>query len=298
MNSMTQETPGFKHALQRKAPYILAAAVALLIYETYLLQKSFLALYQIYLNITQNAGPGGVSAHGYMWFFSETSGEVGLILRFAGSIFFVAFAVALLLKKPALTYLKRGVLLEAIQYLFLIPFITQWIVFSGMAAQLTIISFSLQIVLITPTLLVLYLRLKRPQTSLIPALKAAAVAAVAFMFAMWIKHFVFNLYALPINFADPALTVGFFNSALTLLVSALILVIVFLPLIRGKNSTFSFRGFGAALTVAGIYFVVYLAISTVNSDYQNFVFLTELWMVSLIITGAGFLLDSKSVHSK
>jgi len=52
------------------------------------------------------------------------------------------------------------------------------------------------------------------------------------------------------------------------------------------------------LTVAGIYFVVYLAISTVNSDYQNFVFLTELWMVSLIITGAGFLLDSKSVHSK
>jgi hypothetical protein len=176
---MTQEDAGFKHKLQRKAPYILVAAVALLIYETYLLQKSFLALYQIYLNITQNAGPGGVSAQGYMWFFSESSGEVGLILRFTGSLFFVAFAVALWRKKSSLTFLKWGVLLEAIQYLFLIPFITQWVVFGGMAAELTVISFSLQIVLITPTLLVLYLRLKKPQTSQIAILKAAAVAAIA-----------------------------------------------------------------------------------------------------------------------
>jgi hypothetical protein len=52
---MTQEDADFKQKLQRKAPYILVAAVALLIYETYLLQKSFNALYQIYLNITQNA---------------------------------------------------------------------------------------------------------------------------------------------------------------------------------------------------------------------------------------------------
>ena len=105
---LTQEA--FKPTLQNKAPYLLAVAVALLIYETYLLQKSFLALYQIYQNITVNAGPNGVSAHGYMWFFSEVSGEVGLILRFAGAIFFVAFAAALLRKKPALNFLKRGVL--------------------------------------------------------------------------------------------------------------------------------------------------------------------------------------------
>jgi hypothetical protein len=287
---MTQEDAGFKQKIQRKAPYILVAAVALLIYETYLLQKSFLALYQIYLNITQNAGPGGVSAQGYMWFFSETSGEVGLILRFAGSLFFVAFALALWRKKPALTFLKWGVLLEAIQYLFLIPFISQWVVFSGMAAQLTIISFSLQIILITPTLLMLYLRLKRPQSSQTAILRAAAVAAVAFMFAMWIKHFLFNLYALPIDFSNHVLTLGFVNSAVTLLVSTLILVAVFLPLIRGKSASFNFRGFGAALIVAGIYFIVYLATSTVNSGYQSFVFLTELWMLSLIIAGAGFLL--------
>jgi hypothetical protein len=287
---MSQENADFKGKLQRKAPYMLAVAVALLIYETYLLQKSFNALYQIYLNITQNAGPGGISAHAYMWFFSETSGEVGLILRFAGSLFFVAFAMALWRKKPALTFLKWGVLLEAIQYLFLIPFITQWVVFSGMAAELTILSFSAQIVLITPTLLVLYLRLKQPQTSITPALKAAAAAVVAFMFAMWIKHFLFNLYALPIDFSNPVLTVGFVNSVVTLLVSALILTAVFLPFIRGKSATFSFRGFGAALIVAGIYFIVYLAISAVNSGYQSFVFLTELWMISLIITGAGFII--------
>ena len=291
---MTQEDTDFKHKIQRKAPYVIVAAAALLIYETYLLQKSFLALYQIYLNITQNAGPGGVSAQGYMWFFSESSGEVGLILRFVGSLFFVAFAVALWRKKPSLAFLKWGVLLEAVQYLFLIPFITQWVVFGGLAAELTVISFSLQIVLITPTLLVLYLRLKKPQTIQTAILKAAAVAATAFMFAMWIKHFLFNIYALPIDFSNPALTVGFVNSAVTLLASALILTVVFLPLIRGKSSSFSFKGFGTALIVAEIYFIVYLCIAAVNPGYQSFVFLTELWMVSLIVAGAGFLLDRKA----
>jgi hypothetical protein len=205
---MTLQGQPLKESLQRKAPYILTVAVALLIYETYLLQKSFLALYQIYLNITQNAGPNGVSAQGYMWFTSETFGEVGLILRFAGALFFVAFAVMLWKKKPALSYLKRGVLLEAIQYLFLIPFISQWIIFSGMAATLTIISFSFQIVLITPTMLVLYLRLRKPQITLAPIFKAAAVAAIAFMFAIWIKHFFFSLYALPRDFSNSVLTVG------------------------------------------------------------------------------------------
>jgi hypothetical protein len=291
---MASNDSAFKQELQRKAAYILAAAGALLIYETYLLQKSFLALYQIYLNITQNAGPEGVSAQAYMWFTSETFGEVGLILRFVGALFFVAFAVALVRKKPALKFLKWGVLLEAIQYLFLIPFITQWVVFSGIAAQLTIISsFSLQILLITPTMLVLYLRLKRPQTSQTAIIRSAAVAAVAFMFAMWIKHFFFNLYALPIDFSSPVLTVGFVNSAVTVLVSALIVTVGFLPIIRRKSAAFSFRGLGVSLIVAGSYFSGYLAVSTVNSGYQSFVFLTELWLISFLIAGAGFLFDKQ-----
>jgi hypothetical protein len=229
-----------------------------------------------------------------MWFASETSGEVGLLLRFAGALFFVAFAVALLRKKPSLTFLKRAVLLEAIQYLFLIPFISQWVIFSGMAATLTIISFSLQIILITPTLLVLYLRLKKPQTILTPAFKAAAVASIAFMFAMWIKHFFFSLYALPRDFSNPVLSVGFANSAVTLLVSALILTVALLPFIRGKSGTFNFKAIGAALVVASVYFFVYLAIATVSSGYQSFVFLTELWMVSFVIAGVGFLISPKS----
>ena len=291
---LTQEA--FKRTLQNKAPYLLAVAVALLIYETYLLQKSFLALYQIYQNITLNAGPNGVSTAGYMWFFSEVSGEVGLILRFAGAIFFVAFAAALITKKKsALTSLKRGVLLEAIQYLFLIPFITQWVIFSsGIRSIETIFSFTIQIALITPALLVLYLRLKQPQTSQTAILKATAVASITFMFAMWIKHFFFNLYALPIDFSNLVLTVGFINSAVTLLVSALILVAIFLPFIKGKNASLNFRGMGAAFLVASVYFFIYLAVAALNPTYQVFLLLTELWMISLVILGAGFLIEKKS----
>jgi hypothetical protein len=288
---MTLQGQPIKESLQRKAPYILAVAIALLIYETYLLQKSFQALYDIYLNITQNAGPNGVSAQGYMWFTSETFGEVGLILRLAGALFFVVFAVMLWKKKPALSYLKRGVLLEAVQYLFLVPFISQWVIFSGMAATLTIISFSLQIVLITPTMFVLYLRLRKPQTSLMSIFRMLGAVAIAFMFAMWIKHFFFSLYALQRDFSNSVLTVGFVNSAATLLVSALILTVALLPFIRGKSTTLNFKAIGAALIVASVYFFVYLAIAIVNSGYQSFVFLTELWMMSFLIVGAGFLLD-------
>lgn len=286
---MTTKGITFKQTLQNKAPYTLAFAVALLIYELYLLQKSFLALDQIYENVIINAGLDGISALGHMWFFSAVSGEVGLILRFAGSIFFVSFATALLRKKPALTYLKIGVLLEAIQYLFLIPFLFQWVIFSGMASELTIVSFSIQILLITPTLLVLYLRLKNPQTNLNSKLKTAAAAAVAFMFAMWIKHFFFTLYALPIDFNNPALAVGFANSVATLLVSALILTIVFLPVIRGRSAAFSCRGLGAAFLLASSYFFIYIAVAAINPIYQSFMLLTELWMISLAIVGIGFI---------
>jgi hypothetical protein len=163
-----------------------------------------------------------------------------------------------------------------------------------MAATLTIISFSLQIMIITPTLLVLYFRLKKPQTSLTPEYKAAAVAAIAFMFAMWIKHFFFSLYALPRDFSNSVLMVGFANSTATLLVSALILAVALLPFIRGKSVTLTFRGIGAALAVASVYFFVYIAIATVNNSYQSFVLLTELWMVSFIIAGAGFIISRKS----
>ena len=87
---------------------------------------------------------------------------------------------------------------------------------------------------------------------------------------MWIKHFFFNLYALPIDFSNPVLTVGFINSAVTLLVSALILVAVFLPFIKGKNASFNFRGMGAALLVASIYFFVYLAVAALNPTIRFF----------------------------
>lgn len=190
--------------------------------------------------------------------------------------------------------LKRGIILEAIQYLFLIPFIIQWVIFSsGIRTYETIFSFSIQILLITPTLFILYQRLNKPQTNQITLLKGISIAGIAFMFAMWIKHFFFNLYALPLDFSNSILTLGFVNSAITLLVSALILVAALLPFIRGKSAELSFKGIGAALVVASIYFIVYYAVAAVNPSYESFLLLTELWMVSLLIVGVGFLIGKK-----
>jgi predicted membrane-bound spermidine synthase len=69
--------------------------------KTYLLQKSFLALYQIYLNITQTLAQTGFSTWLYVVCF-EVSGEVGLILRFVGSVFFCGVCGGALERKASL----------------------------------------------------------------------------------------------------------------------------------------------------------------------------------------------------
>lgn len=282
-----------KETLQNKAPFILAAAIAFFIYELYLLLNSFQAILEIYHAVSLSVANNGFTIRPVLWLFSELSGELGLIMRFAGALFFLVFAVSFVRKKPFLSYLMKGVLLEGIQYLFIIPFLTLWLVFpSSIASYEAAASYLLQLVLITPSFILLYTRLKQRGITQ-GTLKMTAIAATCFMFAMWAKHFFLCLYALPINFNNPVLLVGFVNSTVTLLVSALILTFAFLTIFRGKRYTFSFRIVGTALFLVGAYSAIYLLISTLNITYLSFLTLTELWLVSLLIAGLGFVLKDR-----
>ncbi len=188
-----------------------------------------------------------------------------------------------------LGYLRRAVLLQGVQYLFVLPFIVLLFTGTSLASYQAAASYALQILIITPSFLMLYFSIKQPAGNQTKIFKWTALSITGFIFALWLKHFIFNFYALPINFQNSALIVGFLNSALTLLVASILTFVAFLPLIRGKTVWINSRLFGVALVLVGVYFGVYCCVCLFSVQYLTFLKLTELWAVSMPILGYAFI---------
>jgi len=208
------------------------------------------------------------------------------------SLFFVAFVWMLFRKKAFFfSFLGKAVLFEGAYYLFILPFVIFLFTMpysstlSQIVGQEAALSYSLQTILVSPAFLVLYNKLKHPNLDIAKLFKWGAIGIVNFTFALWVKHLLLNIYALPINVADPVLLVGFLNSALTLLIAALVLLITFLPVIREKRRVFSSRGMGVGLVLIGVYFIIYVLVAMLNQRYFSFLELTELWAITMPIVG-------------
>ena len=155
--------------VKAKSPYIFVVAIAFILAQSLIVLNSFPAIYRIYTDITSNTGIFG-SFWASFWFFSEITGEIGLMLRFAGAVLFVAFAWALLRRKDfSFSLFRRAVLLEGVYYLFYIPFI---ILLSSVPAnaptaltfRLTALSYTIQTILISSSFIVLYTKTRHPNT--------------------------------------------------------------------------------------------------------------------------------------
>jgi hypothetical protein len=271
--------------------YIFAFVISFFIFELYLFLRSFPAEYNIYLRYQtrmQNSDPFWTS----FWFGSEVTGEVGLILRFVGVCFLFAFSWILVRRGQAIyLYLKRAVLLEGIYYLFMIPFILSLYLrpnttLINLEAAL---SYTLQIIFISPAFLMLYSTFKKTPIDKVQMFKWGAIAIIGYTFALWIKHFLLMLYALPINFANPILVVGSLNATLTILVAGLILTATFLPIMRKQRLSFNSRLAGIGFLLIGLHFVVYFAVSLMIQRYWDFMMLTELWALAFIILSFGYI---------
>jgi hypothetical protein len=287
--------------LQPLAPYFLTLALSFLVYQLYLVQGSFSALYNIALSATARNQATG-SLWPLIWLSSEVSGEVGLILRFTGAILLVGLVWFFLRKKELSSpLLRKVVLLEAVYFLFFIPFVVYLLAnpghsITGVEAG---ISYALQIALIAPSLLIVYVKLKRNVQSLgkSQVLKWFAVAFCCYVFALWVKYFIFAIYSVGFNFAEPVTAIGSVNSAATLLIAAIASVAVFLPVIRGNKTSFSLKAVGGILICIGGYFIIFMLISLVNANYSKWVSLTEWWMTALPILGLGLLFRSSRKQS-
>jgi hypothetical protein len=278
------------------APYIFALAAAFFIFQLFLFAKSFNAEYNLYLRYLsrmQTSDPFWTT----FWFGSEFVGEVGLALRFLGACFFVAFSWLLVRRKEfAFSFLRRAVLLEGAYYLFNLPFILSLYLRpnTSLGNVEAATSYALQLALVTPVFFLLSFKLKKAVLDRHQLLKWSAIAIVAFTFALWIKHFLLNLYALPINLQDPVLLLGLLNSALTMLIACFILIFAFMPIIKRKQLGFSFVAVGVAFLLIGLYFVMYIVVSLFNQRYLDYLLLTEIWAVAFAILGIGCILRRHS----
>ncbi len=270
---------------------VFTVVASFFVFQLFLFVKSFPAEYNLYfrfLELVQVRDPFWTS----FWFASELVGEVGLIVRFAGACFAVAFAWALARNgQLSLGYLRKAMLFEGAYYLFILPFIVS--LFARPNTSIVNIeaglSYVLQISLVSTTFFALYFRLKKQRVDLSQVYRLSSIAIVSYVFALWVKHLLMNLYALPINLADPVLQVGLLNSAFTLLFGGLVLLLALLPLIRDGELRFSSRIAGFGFFLVGLYFLVYVVISLFNQSYLSYLTLTELWAVSFVILGLGLL---------
>jgi hypothetical protein len=293
ITSKLRKIPGkLKRAVQSPATYLFFVAIVFLVYQIYLLQNSFSALYNIALTATLRWQATG-SVWNLVWLTSESLGEVGLLLRFTGACLFVTVAWLLFRQqRVSVPVLRKAVLLEATYFLLYIPFVIYLLTRPSSAATGSIagLSYALQIALVSPSLFMLYRKLKgfEPGKDNVHMINWLAIAICSYIFALWVKGFLFALYAVGIDFSEPALVVGSVNSVATLLMAAVGALAVFLPFISGKRADFSWRGLGAILVCVGAYFVVFDLVSLVNAGYLDWVGLTEWWAASLMVLGVFF----------
>jgi hypothetical protein len=154
------------------------------------------------------------------------------------------------------------------------------------------LSYLLQIALVSLPFFILYTKLKKPDLDFAQLNKWGAISIVGFTFALWVKHFLMNLYALPISFVDSVLLMGLSNSALTMLSAGLILLTAFLPVIRREKRVFNSRIVGTAFLLVGVHFLIYVVISLLNQRYMSYLGLTELWALAFLIPGIGLIAES------
>jgi hypothetical protein len=277
--------------IKTEAKYIFVVIAAFFVFQLFLFAKSFPAEYNLYFRYIyrlQTSDPFWTS----FWFSSELIGEVGLALRFVGACSALAFALLLVRKGRAIfSHLRRAVLLEGAYYLFNLPFIISLFARPNTSTVNVEagLSYALQILFVSPAFLILHSKMKKPNISGAELYRWGAVAVVGFTFGLWVKHFLLNLYALPISLSDPVLVVGLLNSVFTMLIAGLILVIGFLPVIRKESKEFNSKLVGLGQLLIGIYILVYLLISFLNARYMSFLGLTDLWVIAFLISGVCFI---------
>jgi len=218
-----------------------------------------------------------------------------LVILLCGAFAFQS-AVLFIRKNPKyLRKLRLALVLLAVFSLFLVPASMHHLVGTALSWHMVDIyvglSYLLQALLIVPPLLVLSQKMKKSQNSS-QILKWANIAAPLFVFALWLKYlFLWMDTLVPMGPKEATVmsTVGAANSVLTLLIAGFVTLMVCVAFYRKK--TFNMRLAGAALVLVSGFFVIFSIAALFVPIYASFWYLTDFWMLTLIVLGAALLIN-------
>ena len=219
----------------------------------------------------------------------EAAGSLGVYVRLGAGL--LAVQTAWLFAKGSDKIIEKFgkvLLLEAIYFLLLLPSGINHVVTSvtypgGLFNMYTGISFLLQPMLIFPSLFMASRKLKESQDKTVHC-KWFGIATVCYVFGLWVKHSLMWVYAIvPSGNQQSSLItdIGSTNSVLTLLIAGVVAVAAYLMFERKKKLHINLLGI--ALTLVGLYFVVYVLVSVWVPVYRSFLVLTEFWLIVLPI---------------
>jgi hypothetical protein len=256
-------------------------------------------LYGVSVNISHIIGFAEPAVQVTWWRFwvdYVLTGLVGDVIRLAGA-FLALLSVHLMWKpkpKPFSSVKKHvavAILCEGAFFLTLLP-ITLIALASGVAPIL-MFAYTLQILLVSPVLMVLSRKIwvytEHAKTN---TFKWASVAAVSYLVGIWVNN-VFSW----LNVAATAgvgsilsgvTLLGFLNSVITLSLSLVFAVAGVYTLLRKADGRRSIKLFAFALIMLGLHFAVFILYSAV-ANTLNSVFLVEIWPVTFLGLGLGML---------
>ena len=253
----------------------------------------------ISLPIFQNS-PMSQSFSFLLVMFQEFAAAIGFLVNLIAAI--LAFQSTIYYIKSDQKWRKtlgKALVFEAVFFILFIPTSIHHIVgavFSMAGADVFVgLSYLLQVLLIVPPFIVLGRNLKNSQSQA-SIRKWVSIAAPLFVFGFWFKYLFLWIDTLsPMGPQQATLmsTIGAANSLLTMLIASILTVLACLGFYKTRKVNKWLVGI--ALILFGGYFIIYDLVSIWVPVYASFLYVTDVWMISLPIMGAAILkINSKT----
>jgi len=276
---------------------LLIVASSFLAYSVYWAVRIPFSTYDILvfisLPIFQNS-PMSQSFSFLLIMFQEFAAAIGFLVNLIAAI--LAFKSTVYYIKSDKKWQKtfgKALIVEAVFFILFIPTSIHHIVgavFSMVGADVFVgLSYLLQVLLIVPPFIVLGRNLKNSQSQALIR-KWASIATPLLVFGFWFKYLFLWIDTLsPMGPQQVTLmsTVGAANSLLTMLIATILSALACLGYYKTRKVNKWLMGI--ALILFGGYFIIYVLVSIWVPVYASFLYITDVWMITLPILGAAIL---------
>ena len=293
---------------------VLVAVSSYFAYSLYWLTKSFQWMLEISLrpeNYSPSAGLRFVDSYSLSGaYVMEFSGFLGLVLRVIGASYALIATVMLFKDRPLFSSslknkISNALFLEALYFFSFVPAIYYLLDLSVLPSTSRLFlsaGFSAQIVLISPLLIFLSLKLKKHVLGMGEASlsRLAVLSCLSYIIALWLIY-IFKwaeMSALEgLNWLlTPPVVIAFLNTGVTLSLSVIFAVIGTL-LSRGKNRREkAMKWWGLSAVFLSMHLIIYV-LYCVNYGVAWMAQYGELWVIPFLGLGIYLLLKNPKIKS-